>query len=132
MQWWVTQGDRRPVGPVSTELLLEGIGAGKVPRDSFVCEVGGEAWKRIGEVAPFSSALGDRDEQRRPERGAENVTGPHADLGDGPGGGSPEIASSFRPSEPPPRAWLERFDDSEEKTIVDEFPFGGGDPPTEP
>ena len=58
------EGDRVPVGPVSTELLLQGIGAGNVPKDALVCEVSGTSWKWIGDIAPFSTAL-DEHQRRR-------------------------------------------------------------------
>lgn len=65
MEWWVARTDRRTVGPVSTELLLLGIGAGRVPTDALICEVGGTTWKPVRDVAPFSIALGDRRARRR-------------------------------------------------------------------
>lgn len=55
--WWVTHEGRATVGPVSTELLIEGIKAKKVPPDSMVCEVGGSRWQSLGEVADFQEAL---------------------------------------------------------------------------
>jgi hypothetical protein len=138
MDWWVTKGDRRPVGPVSTQLLLRGIGAGKVPRDALVCEVGGTSWKWIGEIAPFSAAIDERRIRRRLES-SDDLT-----LADPPT--SDEFLREFedarehttvdrsplRLSEPPPRPWLERFDDPEENTIVDVVPLRPSNPPTEP
>src|SRR5690349_15615542 len=55
--WWVTYEGRATVGPVSTELLIEGIKAKKVPPDSLVCEVGGSSWRPLGEIAEFQDAL---------------------------------------------------------------------------
>jgi hypothetical protein len=138
MEWWVTKGDRRPLGPVSTELLLQGIGAGKVPRDALVCEVGGTAWKWIGEIEPFSIALDERRGRRRfdPESERTVADPPSTDDFLTRFDNAPEHTmvdrTPFRPSEPPPRPWLERFDDAEEKTIVDKVPLRGSDPPTEP
>jgi EAL domain-containing protein (putative c-di-GMP-specific phosphodiesterase class I) len=40
--------------------VLQGIGAGKVPKDALVCEVGGTTWTWIGEVAAFGVALDAR------------------------------------------------------------------------
>jgi hypothetical protein len=57
MNWWVTRKGKQPIGPVSTELVLKGIVAGKVPRDVLVCEVGGADWKPITVVSPFAAAL---------------------------------------------------------------------------
>ena len=138
MDWWVTKGDRRPVGPVSTELLLRGIGAGKVPSDALVCEVGGSSWKWIGDIALFSVALSERGIRRRLDSSNDlSVVDPPT---------SDEFLREFedatehttvdrvplRVSEPPPRRWLERFDDAEENTIVDTVPLRASEPPTEP
>jgi hypothetical protein len=49
-QWWITRGNLAPIGPVSTDLILEGIAAGKIPFDSFVCVVGDSSWMWIGNV----------------------------------------------------------------------------------
>jgi hypothetical protein len=56
-QWWVTQGGQQPIGPVSTELVVRGIAAGRVPLDSFVCEVGGTAWSPVRDVRHFAEAV---------------------------------------------------------------------------
>lgn len=136
MDWWVTKGDRRPVGPVSTELLLRGIGARKVPKDAMVCEVGGSSWRWIAEVAPFSAAFDERQSRRRMDSFEDRT------LADPPT--SEEFltdfedtsehttvdASPLRSSEPPARPWLERFDDAEEKTIVDD-PIRTLEPPSD-
>lgn len=55
--WWVTDAGRPPIGPVSTELLLRGIAAGKVPREALVCAVGQKQWKPVRETPPFSDAF---------------------------------------------------------------------------
>lgn len=56
---------------------MEGITAGKVPDDSFVCPVGGSKWTWIGSVEPFSRPIGGlrRAEtwaKRRASDGAED------------------------------------------------------------
>jgi hypothetical protein len=56
-QWWLLGKDRRPIGPVSQKLVLQGILAGRVPGDSLVCEVGGSAWRPIRELDPFTRAF---------------------------------------------------------------------------
>lgn len=56
-QWWVLGSDRRPVGPVTTDLLVKGISAGKVPTDSLVCVVGGAEWQSLSDLAPFAPAV---------------------------------------------------------------------------
>src|SRR5262245_33542307 len=96
MDWWVVHGDRKPIGPVSTELLLQGIGADMIPRDALVCEVGGTTWKPILKTAPFSAALDDRRRRRRMDSEYE-----------------PTIADA------PPEESLSRFDEVVEHTVVD-------------
>jgi hypothetical protein len=136
MEWWVTKGDRIPVGPVSTERLLQGIAAGKVPKDALVCEVGGTTWKGIGDIAPFSAAL---DEHQRHRFDPENELTPLDPVAEDEFLSRPDNAperhtverSPLRPSEAPPREWLERFDDTEEKTTVDAVPLRPSEPPDE-
>lgn len=138
MDWWVTKGDRKPIGPVSTELLLEGIAAGKIPRDALVCEVGGTTWRCIGEIPPFSVALEARLARRRSESSdelPETQTAANENyvygFDDAPEHTTVDRAP-LRPSEPPARMWIERFDDVEEQTVVDAPPFRKSEPPTEP
>jgi hypothetical protein len=149
MNWWVTQGDRQPVGPVSTELLLAGIEARKVPRDALICEVGGSQWKWIGDIAPFTEALAKLKDARRFDPDSERIV---LDLAPLPASESePPLKGDrgvplrrfdesaertvaelppFPPSEPPPPEPLQRFDSAEEKTIVDAEPLRPSDPPT--
>jgi len=56
-QWWLMGRDRVPVGPVTTELVLKGIQAGKVPTDALACEVGASAWRSVRSVARFEPAF---------------------------------------------------------------------------
>jgi hypothetical protein len=104
MDWWLTRGDRKPIGPVSTELILKGIGAGMIPKDALVCEVGGTEWKLIQKTTPFSIALsapprGDSEEERT--------------LADAPSG----------------EESLSRFDEVVERTVVDNRPPPSSIPP---
>lgn len=136
MDWWLTHGDREPIGPVSTELLLKGIGAGMIPKDAYVCEVGGSTWKPIRKTAPFSIALNDNHARRKDSE--EEQT-----LADAPG--DEESLSRFdevvertvvdyprlHSSIPPPMRRLGRFDDSAEKTISDATPLPESEPPDE-
>jgi hypothetical protein len=137
MDWWMTEGDRDPVGPVSTELVLERIEAGEVPKDTLICEVGGTSWKWIGEVGAFSAAL---DEDQRHRFDPENEQTPLDPVALDEFLNRPDKAterptaqrSRLRPSEAPPRAWAEHFDDPEENTLVDSVPLRPSEPPTEP
>jgi hypothetical protein len=56
-QWWLMGRDRVPIGPVTTELVLQGIQAGKVPTDALACEVGASAWRSVRSVARFAPAF---------------------------------------------------------------------------
>src|SRR5512144_796182 len=64
IDWWVMHGDGPPVGPVSTALLIQGIQAGKVPRDSLVCEVGGTEWRRLVSIPDLAEAFTPRPRRR--------------------------------------------------------------------
>jgi hypothetical protein len=52
-EWWVRQGGSAPIGPVSTELVIRGIDAGKVSNEAEVCQVGGKEWLPIDMVSEF-------------------------------------------------------------------------------
>jgi hypothetical protein len=104
MDWWLTHGAREPIGPVSTELILKGIGAGMIPKDSLVCEVGGTEWRPIRKTAPFSLALAN------PVRGNGED---ERTLADAPGD----------------EESLSRFDEVVERTVVDIRPPNSSIPP---
>jgi hypothetical protein len=59
-QWWLLGENQVPIGPVTTELVLQGIRAGKVPPGALACEVGGSAWRTIRSVGRFASAFAKR------------------------------------------------------------------------
>jgi hypothetical protein len=118
MEWWVARAGRKPIGPVSTELMLEGIAAGKVPSDAFVCEVRKTTWTPISETRPFGTALIARGAAKRIHE---------SDVTDFEQQPFPE--STFPPPPAPvpvraptrPRA-LTRADDTEERTTIDTRP----------
>ncbi|HEX4335713.1 MAG TPA: hypothetical protein VH062_07335 [Polyangiaceae bacterium] len=56
-QWWLMGRDQVPLGPVTTELVIQGIRAGKVPGDTLACEVGGTAWRGIRSVGRFAPSF---------------------------------------------------------------------------
>ncbi|HEX3594356.1 MAG TPA: hypothetical protein VHU80_04620 [Polyangiaceae bacterium] len=56
-QWWLMGKDRVPLGPVTTELVMQGIRAGKVPAETLACEVGGTAWRSIRSVGRFAPSF---------------------------------------------------------------------------
>lgn len=123
----MTKGGQVPIGPVSTELLLRGIGAGAVPRDALVCEVGGTEWRWVGQTAPFSVAF-EAQRARPPLDSSDDVTLTNA----------AEPLSAFDDAAEHttqttielPRRWFESLTDSEERTIVDFAPLTPSEPPT--
>jgi hypothetical protein len=130
MDWWVTKGNQVPVGPVSTDLLLRGIGAGRVPKDALVCEVGGSSWRWIGETAPFSAAFGSGRTRSELDSYDDKTTA------DPPT--NEEFLSSFDDSSDPttttiqiPRRWFESMNDNDEQTLVDTSPPRPSDTPVE-
>ena len=124
MEWWVTKGSQVPVGPVSTELLLRGIGAGAVPKDALVCEVGGSKWTWIGEMAPFSIAINQR--MRTSLDSGEELT-----AADPPKGVDDAFEPTTQTTIELPRHWFESQNDNEERTIVDIVPLRPSEPPTD-
>ena len=56
-QWWLLGRDRKPIGPVTTDLVIQGIRAGKVPADTLACEVGATAWRSIRSVGRFAASF---------------------------------------------------------------------------
>jgi hypothetical protein len=63
--WKVRIPGRHAIGPVSTELLVRGISAGRVPLDAEVSEVGGDAWQPLSSVDEFFEAMGLDDAETR-------------------------------------------------------------------
>ena len=55
--WYVSSGEGAPVGPVSQELVVEGIVAGRVPVSARVCLVGGNDWLPLSAVPDFAAAV---------------------------------------------------------------------------
>jgi len=64
VSWWVTVPGGQPLGPVSTESLLRGISAGKVPREALVCRVGDEEWSPLSGIQRFADAFAVRSLDR--------------------------------------------------------------------
>lgn len=55
--WWVTIGEQEPLGPVSPEQLAARIRSGEIPENAFVCEVGGNAWVALTDVAELEAVV---------------------------------------------------------------------------
>lgn len=134
MEWWVTKGDRKPVGPASTELVIQGIEAGMIPGDALVCEVGGTAWKPLRDVSAFSIAMDEQRGKRRFDPNSERtiVDPPLVDdvLTKFDDVVEHTVAERNRLSEPPRRQWLESISDGDDSTAVDHAAFRPSEPPS--
>jgi hypothetical protein len=64
-EWHVRQAGSRPIGPVSTELVIRGIEAGKVALDAEVCRVGSRDWMPIDMVDEFAHVAVDEEAATR-------------------------------------------------------------------
>ncbi|HEX4476100.1 MAG TPA: GYF domain-containing protein [Polyangiaceae bacterium] len=107
-QWWVIRRNRDPVGPVSTDLVLQGIRAGRLPSDALVCELGGAKWRPITEIQSFAREL-DNLAAAQEESVTESL-----DLRD------PRAKSARRGAS-------RRFDHTAETTLVDDSPMSSAD-----
>lgn len=122
-EWWLLDKDRKPLGPVSAERLLEGIEYQRVPPDTLICEVGGTEWRAIRTISEFERAFAELD--GNPSRPPE-VKGRHPD--------GPEPTVIDPPTIPPEatteqRISLPTFDDAAERTVVEDAPRWS-EPPT--
>jgi hypothetical protein len=53
--WWLlAEESHDPIGPVSTDVLVGWLRAGRVPSGALVCEVGRREWQPLDETAPFA------------------------------------------------------------------------------
>jgi hypothetical protein len=55
--WYVKHGDDEPIGPVTTELLMKGLRARRVPISARVCQVGGENWTDLAAHEAFARVI---------------------------------------------------------------------------
>jgi hypothetical protein len=65
-QWFVYQGEGSHVGPVSTDLLVRGITAGRVPKDAHVAMAGSSAWAPLMTIEEIVVALGVANDDAPP------------------------------------------------------------------
>lgn len=134
MEWWVTRGGQKPIGPVSTELLLQGIRARMVPGDSLVCEVGGTHWKSIDGVPALSAAVGEAqagvsDSEVGPRESQPTLTEELWDAFDDPDEQTMVDRAPGARSNPPAPPLSADFDDPGENTVVDRSPLRSSLPP---
>jgi hypothetical protein len=125
---------------VSTELVVRGLAAGRVPLDSYVCEVGGTAWKPVGEVRDFTEAVAIAAALKVEERPSGRAVLPRFDANDDRTmvDVEPMVPSDAprntdrapsRSSRVPP---LARFDGGDDlRTVTDVSPPLSSDPSTE-
>ena len=120
--WWVTNGERDPIGPVSTELLVEGIKAGKVPAQVWVCLVGETSWRKLTDLPEFLAAVTNASKKR--SRRAPAMDAESTIIDQEPLPESENYALPLRAALPRPQYDSGEFDD--EKTIVDSTPPQSG------
>ena len=63
VEWMVREGGSEPIGPVTTELVIRGILAGRVAQNAEVCRLGDNSWRRIDSVPEFAGYTLDDDAQ---------------------------------------------------------------------
>lgn len=57
--WLVRQSGSEPIGPVSTDLVIRGLQAGRVEATAVVCRVGTGDWRLVSEFAEFAQFVFD-------------------------------------------------------------------------
>lgn len=58
MEWYVhAPGADAPIGPLTTDLIVRGIQAGKVPPGATVCAAGSSEWHPLTRVPEFGAAV---------------------------------------------------------------------------
>jgi len=49
-EWWLSRGDGKTEGPLSTDALVHGLIEGQIPKRAHVCRVGDQKWVRLSAV----------------------------------------------------------------------------------
>ncbi|HMA94119.1 MAG TPA: hypothetical protein VKP30_15615, partial [Polyangiaceae bacterium] len=62
-EWWLSRGDGKTEGPLSTRALVDGLVAGDIPKRSHVCMVGQQQWHLVSQVEEIWEAV-DPSESR--------------------------------------------------------------------
>jgi len=131
--WWVLGTSGEPVGPASSDLVVQGIKAGVIPGDSFVCVVGGTRWEPIRDVPQFRGAFTELlSSPHIPQihgkgKARRFIDGEEATIVDAtPFFVEPSTIVDAPPTIPP---GLGVFDELEEKTIVERLPPRPSEPP---
>lgn len=115
-EWWMLGPDRKPVGPMSTERVLEGLEEGVVLADALVCEVGATEWRAVQDVSVFQRALSEMEPPAPPKAARRHPDGPEATMVD------PPTIPPAKGDAPTQKFALSQFDDVAEKTVVEDAP----------
>jgi hypothetical protein len=131
--WWVLGKNGEPVGPASSDLIVQGIRAGVIPGDSYVCVVGGNRWEPIRDVPKFGAAFTELlssphiSQIHGKGKARRFVDGEEATIVDAtPFFAEPSTIGDAHPTIPPQ---LPAFDELEERTIVEQLPPRPSEPP---
>lgn len=62
-EWWLSRGDGKTEGPLSTRAIVDGLVAGEIPKRSHVCAVGEQQWHLVSEIEEIWEAV-DPSESR--------------------------------------------------------------------
>lgn len=130
--WWVLGSSGEPVGPASSDLVVQGIKAGVIPGDSQVCVVGGTRWEPIRDVPKFRGAftelLSSPHIPQIHRKGTRRfIEGEEATIVDAtPLFPDPSTITDGPPTVPPE---LGMFEDVDEPTIVEQLPARPSEPP---
>ncbi len=55
--WFIHQAGGNHIGPVSSELIVRGVQAGKVPADAYVAAQSGGGWVPLSSVPELAAAI---------------------------------------------------------------------------
>ena len=108
--WYIQRARSNPLGPFTTDEILEGLAQGEIPPDSLVREIAGTTWLPFAGVPEFADAVamliarGDHDGTRlAPKAGPAWKSGAERHVVQG--GPADDAAPAPKPAAPrPPRA----------------------------
>ncbi|HEY5961538.1 MAG TPA: GYF domain-containing protein, partial [Polyangiaceae bacterium] len=66
-EWWLSRGDGKTEGPLTTQALVQGLVTGQIPKISHICRLGEQTWLRVSQVDEVWEAA-------NPEQVKTNVT----------------------------------------------------------
>lgn len=102
-EWWLSRGDGKTEGPFSTQVVIQGLVGGNIPKHALVCAVGAQQWIRVSAVDEIWEAVEESDSKTsitetpwflgRAESGRPSVP----DIGKG-NESDPQVRARARPS----------------------------------